>query len=219
MGQIARRKRKSPPLAASWLKISTIKNSLTARFSRQKENDMAGAFRALRAPEWLIRLWHLPDRISWMDPLPLPHRRGIIIAVLVILLAFLWPSAAPQRAVETPLQNGSAPREVPLQATIEGDLNAPVTAQRDTQGQWNSYTISSGQTLAQLFRDNNLPVNDVFSMAQVEGADRPLSTLRSGQQVKIRQNAQGVVNGLTLQGASGEILFTRQPDGSFIRAQ
>ncbi|QUG77335.1 Opacity-associated protein A [Erwinia sp. E602] len=219
MGQIARRKRKSPPLAASWLKISTIKNSLTARFSRQKENDMPGAFRALRAPEWLIRLWHLPDRISWMDPLPLPHRRGIIIAVLVILLAFLWPSAAPQRAVETPLQNGSAPREVPLQATIEGDLNAPVTAQRDTQGQWNSYTISSGQTLAQLFRDNNLPVNDVFSMAQVEGADRPLSTLRSGQQVKIRQNAQGVVNGLTLQGASGEILFTRQPDGSFIRAQ
>ena len=43
--------------------------------------------------------------------------------------------------------------------------------------------------------------------------------LQSGQQVKIRQNAQGVVTGLTVESSNGPVLFTRQPDGSFIRAQ
>jgi len=37
--------------------------------------------------------------------------------------------------------------------------------------------------------------------------------------VRIRQNAAGVVTGLTLESANGEILFTRQADGSFLRAQ
>ena len=217
MGQIARRRRKSPPRSPAWLTSGGVKR-LIARASRQKENSMPTASRAFRAPAWLSRLWHLPDELSWMDPLPAPHRRGIILAVLVVLLAFLWPSPSPQRPPVTPLQSGSEARDVPLQATIEGDLNSPAVQQRDTQGQWLTYTIASGQTLAQLFRDNNLPVNDVFAMAQVEGNDRPLSTLRSGQQVRIRQNAAGVVNGLTLDGPNGEILFTRQPDGSFIRA-
>ncbi len=56
-------------------------------------------------------------------------------------------------------------------------------------------------------------------MARVEGDGQPLSALQSGQQVKIRQNAQGVVTGLTVESSNGPVLFTRQPDGSFIRAQ
>jgi Cell envelope opacity-associated protein A len=59
----------------------------------------------------------------------------------------------------------------------------------------------------------------VFAMARVEGNDQPLSALKNGQQVKIRQNAQGVVTGLTVDSSNGPVLFTRQPDGSFIRAQ
>jgi hypothetical protein len=56
-------------------------------------------------------------------------------------------------------------------------------------------------------------------MARVEGNDKPLSTLHAGQTVKIRQDAQGVVTGLTLDSGNGEILFTRQPDGTFLKAQ
>ncbi len=38
--------------------------------------------------------------------------------------------------------------------------------------------------------------------------------------IKIRQNASGVVTGLTTDGDNGQQVFTRQPDGSsFIRAQ
>ncbi|AWH89209.1 LysM-like peptidoglycan-binding domain-containing protein [Limnobaculum parvum] len=40
----------------------------------------------------LSKLWHLPDRFSWMEPLPYAHRRGVVLATLIILGAFLWPS-------------------------------------------------------------------------------------------------------------------------------
>ena len=73
---------------------------------------------------------------------------------------------------------------------------------------------------AQLFRDHGLPATDVYAMAQVEGADKPLSNLQNGQMVKIRQNASCVVTGLTIDtGNNQQVLFTRQPDGSFIRAR
>jgi cell envelope opacity-associated protein A len=57
-------------------------------------------------------------------------------------------------------------------------------------------------------------------MAQVEGSNKPLSTLQTGQMVQIRQNASGVVTGLTIDiGNDQQVLFTRQPNGSFVRAR
>lgn len=86
--------------------------------------------------------------------------------------------------------------------------------------QWRSYRVEPGKTLAQLFRDHDLPPTDVYAMAQVEGADKPLSNLQNGQMVQIRQNASGVVTGLTIESGNGQqVLFTRQADGSFIRAR
>ncbi|WES67944.1 LysM-like peptidoglycan-binding domain-containing protein [Superficieibacter sp. HKU1] len=99
----------------------------------------------------------------------------------------------------------------------------PPEQQQPTPGidqQWRAYRVESGKTLAQVFRDHNLPATDVYAMAKVEGAGKPLSTLQSGQMVKIRQNASGVVTGLTIDMGNGQqALFTRQPDGNFIRAQ
>ncbi|PXW20064.1 hypothetical protein BY447_1682 [Pantoea sp. JKS000250] len=179
-----------------------------------------------RLPTWLQRIWHFTDHIRWMDPLPAPHRRGIVAALLVMLVAFLWPASTLRYPVDQPVAP-QAEKEVPMQADIyenngtrqPSSSQSQQTPKADSQGEWRNLTIASGQTLAQLFRDNSLPVNDVFAMARVEGSDQPLSTLKSGQQVKIRQDAQGVVTGLTVDGANGPVLFTRQPDGSFIRAQ
>lgn len=172
---------------------------------------------------WLTGLWHLPDHISWMNPLPPAHRRGIILALIVMLLAFLWPVSTPQDNTPRPVNQGDG-KEVPLQAEIYDNPPAtqptqPQPTEPQDNAQWRSYQIASGQTLAQLFRDNNLPVNDVFAMADVEGDDKPLSSLHSGQQVKIRQDANGVVTGLTVEGNSGPVLFTRQQDGSFLRVR
>lgn len=116
MGQIGRRRRKKPLFVAK-VKQWLIESLPIARGSRQEEEAMPNASLTSRLPSWFNRLWHLPDQVRWMDPLPPRHRRGIIAALLVILLAFLWPAPSPQRTV-TPIQSGSSTTEVPLQAEI-----------------------------------------------------------------------------------------------------
>ncbi|POU04278.1 hypothetical protein C3369_02695 [Escherichia sp. ESNIH1] len=201
----------------------------------------------------LAKIWYAPDNFRIMDPLPPAHRRGIIIAALLIIIGFLLPSGdngdnAPVRrdAQLDIAPSQPAPTAQPQLAPTVSDPQqvAPVTPEpiqeqpEDTQTnaaqnnvvqpfqesggidqQWRTYRVASGQTLAQLFRDHNLPATDVYAMAQVEGNGKPLSTLQTGQVVKIRQNASGVVTGLTIETADGEVLFTRQANGSFIRAR
>ncbi|MEF9889576.1 MULTISPECIES: LysM-like peptidoglycan-binding domain-containing protein [Citrobacter] len=203
----------------------------------------------------LAKIWHAPDNFRIMDPLPPMHRRGIIIAAIVLVIGFLLPSSdtsdAPvvTRTAQLDLQSQSQPpTEAQLQAQLvapqndpgqvapvapepiqEGEPDAQPQAQPQTQPfqqdsgieqQWRSYRVGSGKTLAQVFRDHNLPPTDVYAMAQVEGAGKPLSNLKDGQMVQIRQNANGVVTGLTIDTGNGQqVLFTRQPNGSFIRAR
>ena len=206
----------------------------------------------------LAKIWHAPDNFRIMDPLPPMHRRGSIIAAIVLVIGFLLPSSdtsdAPvvTRTAQLDLQSQSQPpTEAQLQAQLvapqndpgqvapvapepiqEGEPDAQPQAQQSQpqtqpfqqdsgiEQQWRSYRVDSGKTLAQVFRDHNLPPTDVYAMAQVEGVGKPLSNLKDGQMVQIRQNANGVVTGLTIDTGNGQqVLFTRQPNGSFIRAR
>lgn len=202
----------------------------------------------------LAKIWYAPDNFRIMDPLPPAHRRGIIIAALLVVIGLLLPSGdsgddAPVRrdaqldiAPSQPTAQPVAPtvsdpqlvapvapepiqeqeQEQPEGTQANGAQNNVVQPFQESGGidqQWRTYRIASGQTLAQLFRDHNLPATDVYAMAQVEGSGKPLSTLQTGQVVKIRQNASGVVTGLTIETGDGEVLFTRQSNGSFIRAR
>jgi cell envelope opacity-associated protein A len=204
----------------------------------------------------LLKIWHAPDEIRLMDPLPPLHRRGIIAGALLVIIGVLLPSGddSPStppvtRDAQLNIQSSSQPQseQPPLQTQrVTPSANdpqqvapvAPEPVQEDdsqTQAQtpppptqpapgieqqWRSYRIDSGKTLAQVFRDHNLPPTDVYAMAKVEGNGKPLSNLQTGQMVQIRQNANGVVTGLTIDtGNDQQVLFTRQPDGSFIRAR
>jgi cell envelope opacity-associated protein A len=189
---------------------------LFARGSR-KEDDAMPVTKASPASKWFNWLWHLADSARWMDPLPSFHRRGIILAGALVLLAFLWPSPRQPEQTERPVNVERTTTDVPLQAELSGRVDNSQQPKGDAQGQWTNYQIANGQTLAQLFRDHNLPVNDVFAMARVEGNDKPLSNLQAGQAVRIRQNSHGVVTGLAVTTEQGEILFTRQPDGAFLQ--
>ncbi|MEN1607103.1 cell division protein YtfB, partial [Pseudomonas aeruginosa] len=40
----------------------------------------------------LEKVWHAPDNFRFMDPLPPMHRRGIIIAAIILVVGFLLPS-------------------------------------------------------------------------------------------------------------------------------
>ncbi|WP_434637114.1 LysM-like peptidoglycan-binding domain-containing protein [Klebsiella sp. I138] len=211
----------------------------------------------------LAKIWHAPDHIRIMDPLPPMHRRGIIAGALLVIIGILLPSTDSS----SPVQNGreasidlqsqsqsqSSQQAMPLPPITttptvnDTDQMAPVAPepvqdepveqgqtqaysqpqqqqqQQSTPGieqQWRTYRIEAGKTLAQLFRDHNLPPTDVYAMAQVEGPGKPLSSLQTGQTVQIRQNANGVVTGLTIDiGGGQQVLFTRQANGSFIRAR
>lgn len=207
----------------------------------------------------LVKIWQAPDHFRLMDPLPPFHRRGLILAALLVVIGFLLPSTDDTRPVPTsreaqiqlpsstatqpvaPAQTPPAVVNDPQQVTpgAEESLEqqqpeqqpaqqqeAPVAQSRPTSSssggieqQWRSYRVEEGKTLAQLFRDHNLPPTDVYAMAKVEGDGKPLSSLKNGQMVKIRQNANGVVTGLTIETSGQQVLFTRQPDGSFIRAR
>lgn len=212
----------------------------------------------------LAKIWHAPDQLRLMDPLPPMHRRGIIAGFLLVIIGFLLPSGdnrtptQASREANLDLQSQSQPQgsgnqAVPLPpitntpTVSDADQVAPVApeaiqdeqpdqtqtsssqpyqqpAQQQSapgiEQQWRTYRIESGKTLAQLFRDHGLPATDVYAMAQVEGAGKPLSTLQSGQTVQIRQNASGVVTGLTIDTGNGQqVLFTRQSNGSFVRAR
>ncbi|MBU5386061.1 OapA family protein [Citrobacter cronae] len=117
-----------------------------------------------------------------------------------------------------PIQEGEP--DAQPQAQQSHPQTQPFQPDSGIDQQWRSYRVDSGKTLAQVFRDHNLPPTDVYAMAQVEGAGKPLSNLKDGQMVQIRQNASGVVTGLTIDTGNGQqVLFTRQPNGSFIRAR
>ncbi|HGN2048335.1 TPA: LysM-like peptidoglycan-binding domain-containing protein [Proteus mirabilis] len=83
---------------------------------------------------------------------------------------------------------------------------------------WQTYTIKEGQTLAQLFRDNQLLVNDAFTMAKSEGPQKPLSQLRAGQTIRLQRGSQGEVSMLEVTDNTGTVItFTRLSDGSYYR--
>lgn len=206
----------------------------------------------------LYKIWHAPDNVRLLDPLPLMHRRGIIAGFLLVIIGFLLPggdsgfSAPVTREAQLDLQSESSPQQGNLQQPLppitstptvsDPGLAAPSSPEVVQEGQpddgsyqtqnsqpqnstpasgidqqWRSYRLESGKTLAQLFRDHNLPATDAYAISQVEGSGRPLSSLQAGQMVKIRQNASGVVTGLTVDAGGQQVLFTRQSGGSFIR--
>lgn len=99
---------------------------------------------------------------------------------------------------------------------------AQTTPQQDTPSTpaqtWQTYTIKEGQTLAQLFRDNQLPVNDAFSMAKSEDQQKSLSQLRSGQAIRLQRNPQGDISMLEVTNSAGTVItYTRLSDGSYYR--
>ena len=129
--------------------------------------------------------------LSWISSL----RRGRSPILSQCRLSWSPPSNDPGQVA--PVEPEPVQDEQP-----QDQASAPEQPQAQTQQptgieqQWRSYRVEPGKTLAQLFRDHNLPPTDVYAMAQVEGAGKPLSNLQNGQMVQIRQNASGVVTGV-----------------------
>lgn len=213
MGRIAPGKNKNPLF--SWPGWSEFKWKWPRR-QLPDDNSEATGQSMLRL---LKKLWVMPEQFHWMRPLPMLHRRSILILTFIVLLAILWPYS-PDDNSSAPVNDANRTKpDVVMQAELTDNHPASAAAPPvSNMGQQHLFRIAEGQTLAQLFRQHDLPVADVFAMAQAEGDDKPLSNLHAGQQVSIAQNAQGIVVELDIETATnGRIRFIRQSDGSYVR--
>ncbi|MBG3131643.1 cell envelope opacity-associated protein A [Proteus mirabilis] len=134
----------------------------------------------------------------------------------------MYQTPIPQAQDSLNAESGTSPSiEEPMTNDPEGNI-AQTAPQQNTQSTpaqtWQTYTIKEGQTLAQLFRDNQLPVNDAFSMAKSEDQQKSLSQLRSGQTIRLQRNPQGDVSMLEVTNSAGTVItYTRLSDGSYYR--
>lgn len=181
----------------------------------------------------LKTVWNWPGSFHWMAPLPVFHRRWILLLSLLLIILLLLPSPRLQPAnktidindiiraeLVTPEQLTPEPQTPAQQTAIPTETSSPTLADHLTpnSNNWKNYSIQPGQTLAQLFRDNNLPANDAFALAKVEGDGAPLSNLQTGQQVKLKvdDNNQLIAVDVELPNKQ-QAFFIRQPDGTFYR--
>lgn len=79
------------------------------------------------------KIWHAPDNFRIMEPLPPMHRRGIIIAAIVLVIGFLLPASETSdspvvtREAQLDLQSQSQPpTEAQLQAQLVAPQNDPI---------------------------------------------------------------------------------------------
>lgn len=176
----------------------------------------------------LNQLWHLPDNFHWMSPLPKPHRRWLVALFIVVTVLLLLP--APKTTLIEPENKGA-----PLQAALVIDGYHPfentgtppvqfignrIKTENDEDGTWKALQVQQGQSLTQMFRNNNLPVEDALALAKVEGSDRPLSSLKAGQEIKVKLDSANRVVAVDVEMPDEkQAFFIRQSSGEFYRYQ
>lgn len=92
---------------------------------------------------------------------------------------------------------------------------APAPVQENTL----RFTLKKGQTLAQVFRSNGLPVDDLFRMTAVEGPQKPLNQVEAGDKIRVTKGKGNTISALRIDKANGQsATFKRQKDGSYRRS-
>lgn len=223
MGRIAPKKSKATPiyqtLQRAWLNLNQRLKPKPAS-EKPETIEVSYLLSSLQGSKkqvlktLLLKIWLLPNGFHWMEPLPYLHRRLVIIFSAILLLSLLWPYS--DNNTQRPFQLTAQESSIPLLLRQGQQYRSAPSEGRN----WQRYKVRAGQTLAQLFRDNGLPVNDVFAMAQIEGTSKPLSNLKAGQEVRIEHNTSGLISAVSVTAKDGnEVLFRRQKDGSYRRVR
>ncbi|EDL52519.1 hypothetical protein VSAK1_01769 [Vibrio mediterranei AK1] len=84
---------------------------------------------------------------------------------------------------------------------------------------WREYTVKKGDTLAQVFRKNQLSMADLNSLARIEGSDKPLSRIKQGQLIRFKFSPEGNLDILQIERGDQSIMFFRLSDGGFGRSK
>jgi len=156
---------------------------------------------------------------SQLARLPKLHQRIIAGLSVGILALMLWPSPTPEaETAQAPEPINGERKSVELNtASLSEQHNQSVVAPKSDL--WQEYIVKSGDTLAQVFRANDLPMADLNALAKIEGSDKPLSRIKQGQLVRFKRNAEGELDILQLEKSGDAVMFFRLSDGGFGRSK
>ncbi|MGP8307175.1 LysM-like peptidoglycan-binding domain-containing protein [Vibrio sp. YIC-376] len=164
--------------------------------------------------KWLERVQ--PVTAFWQR-LPKFHQRALMVLVPLFVLLFIMPM--PKNTEEIVEQSQPVEHQ---RVTI--DLNAQsLSQQRTSQNSgpksenWKEYQVKNGDTLAQVFRNNQLSMADLSSLVKIEGSDKPLSHIKQGQLIRFKFSGDGQLDMLQLDKGDHSVMFFRLSDGSFGR--
>ncbi|MDO6708787.1 LysM-like peptidoglycan-binding domain-containing protein [Photobacterium sp. 1_MG-2023] len=236
MGQAKRRNRKKTAPALPNISLAEWKARISAMPWRDVCKSQWQAVSTKVTPYWQL--------------LPGFHRKALMVLVPVVIVLLLLPASEPELKVpggeparqEVSLNLSETPREAeqpqrqrapisstihPLNAEQRSDARpkpeakpATVTSQSQSGANWRSYEVKQGETLATIFRSKSLPLTDLYAIAAIEGKDKPLSQIKSGQLLRYKQLANGDLDVLQIESRSGDpVMFFRRSDGSFVRGK
>ncbi|CAM4197902.1 LysM-like peptidoglycan-binding domain-containing protein [Vibrio neonatus] len=173
--------------------------------------------------EWMA----LPSKIKQgVMAFPKWHRRAlmILIPVTLILIIMPEPKVSVDKDVSTPTnQRVSVP--INTRGLSEQGSNTVIatgsetSSQDSTAEQWIEYKVKSGDTLANVFRKNNLSMTDLNALAKIEGIDKPLSQIKQGQLVRFKRDVNGRLDILQLESSNDSVMFFRLSNGGFGRSK
>lgn len=163
--------------------------------------------------------------------LPRWHRR--VIAILLVATSVLLVLPAPE-SVE--VVQSSVNERVPIKINNRGlseQQFVPVGSSQGTKAPqqsqepvkvantraWVEYVVKSGDTLANVFRANNLSMTELNALARIEGIDKPLSRIKHGQLIRFKRDAKGRLDILQLEKEERSVMFYRLSDGKFARSK
>jgi cell envelope opacity-associated protein A len=154
---------------------------------------------------------------SFWQQLPGFHRKALMVLVPVVLLLLLIPVPESNSVDTTDNPDQRVAVKVNTQSLDQQrTVNGPVVQSKE----WQEYRVQNGDTLAQVFRTNQLPMADLNALVAIEGLDKPLSKIKQGQLIRFKRTKDGTLDILQLEKPnSAAVMFFRMSDGGFGRSK
>lgn len=187
----------------------------------------------------VIDAWH---------SLPKLHQRILMVLIPLVIVLLLLPSEKKQESQTQEIAVKSAkPSRMMIPLVINGEetvatktkpkvdkdekrvqLSGPESNPEDKPERkvsdnagpepWNNYTVQKGDTLSQVFRNNDLPLSDLNQLVEIEGKDKPLSHIQHGELIRFKLTNRGDLDILKIEKNDGPVMFFRLSSGGFARS-
>ncbi|AXY02045.1 lysine transporter LysM [Vibrio alfacsensis] len=158
---------------------------------------------------------NLSPIVQFWQGLPKLHQRALMVLVPVVLLLLVVPTPKEMSSTSvTPVET----QRVTIQLNTQSlsDQSSAQVSQPQSES-WKEYQIKNGDTLAQVFRNNQLSMADLNALVAIEGGDKPLSHIKQGQLIRFKLSDDGKLDMLQLEKNGNSVMFFRLSDGSFGR--